>query len=96
MDESDLATLKGFDALPDCATVRAPVVGALYGISLATVWRWRRQGLLPAPTRLGGLTLWRVGDLRAHLHRPAREPGKASSDAGAQEPAPWQRGEDGT
>jgi len=67
MKDADLQALRGFDSLPDCATVRAPVVAALFSISMATVWRWRRAGLLPKPTRVGGLTLWRVEDLRRRL-----------------------------
>jgi len=70
MKDSDLAALKGFDELPDCATVRMPVVAALFCVSPATIWRWRKAGLIPSPRRVGGVTLWRVGDLRRHLVRP--------------------------
>lgn len=59
--------LAKFDELPNSARVRAPVVAALHGVSLATVWRWTKSGLLPAPTKDGpNTTTWAVGDLRRH------------------------------
>jgi predicted DNA-binding transcriptional regulator AlpA len=63
--------LKNFDHLPSDAGVRAPTVAALYGVSEPTVWRWTRSGLLPAPIKRGGVTAWRVGDLRAAMARAA-------------------------
>lgn len=57
--------LKDFDTLPASATVRLPTVCALFGISGPTVWRWSKDGRLPAPIKRGGVTGWRVGDLRA-------------------------------
>jgi predicted DNA-binding transcriptional regulator AlpA len=59
------SALQHFDELPDSAGARAPVVAVLFSISIPTVWRWSRDGTLPAPTKRGGVTLWRVGDLRA-------------------------------
>jgi prophage regulatory protein len=57
--------LAQFDAFPDSAHVRLPVVAALNGVSPATVWRWVRAGRLPSPVKLGpNTTAWRVGDLR--------------------------------
>lgn len=59
------AALAQFNDMPDAAYVRAPVVAGLYGISLATVWRWVKTGRLPAATRLGpNTTGWQVGALR--------------------------------
>lgn len=72
--------LKGFNELPDCATVRMPVVAALFSISPATVWRWQKAGHLPSPIRTGGVTRWRVGDLRAFI-APGSVAGKADSTA---------------
>jgi len=70
--------LKNFDALPDSAHVRQPVVEALFGISSATVWRRVRNSMLPAPTKFSArVTTWNVGDLRRALagqggnHAPA-------------------------
>lgn len=61
------AALEHFDKLPDSAGARVPVVAALFSVSVPTVWRWARDGHLPAPMKRGGVTLWRVGDLRRAL-----------------------------
>lgn len=61
-------SLREFDALPDIAHVKLNVVKALYAGSSATVWRRVSDGLIPAPYKLGGSTLWRVGELRAALN----------------------------
>jgi predicted DNA-binding transcriptional regulator AlpA len=63
---------ENFDNLPAAANVRVPVVAAVYGVSKPTVWRWVKAGLLPAPTRRGGVTTWSVGTIRADL--AARRP----------------------
>ncbi|MDI1282267.1 AlpA family transcriptional regulator [Brevundimonas sp.] len=57
-----------FDDLPDAAHVRLPVVATLYATSPSNVWRWVKQGLIPAPRKLGPqTTVWNVGDLRKAL-----------------------------
>lgn len=63
--------IQSFNALPDSAGVRLPVVCAVFGISAATVWRWTREGLLPEPRRLvrARATRWPVGALRELLNR---------------------------
>ena len=58
------AALAQFDKLPDAAQVRVPTVAALHGVSVVTVWRWSKNGLLPAPSKRGGVTSWSVGALR--------------------------------
>lgn len=64
-DERYQAALTGFDALPDSAYVRLPVVAALTGASRPTVWRWSKTGHLPAPKKIGRqVTGWQVGALR--------------------------------
>lgn len=66
------AALRNFDTLPDSAFVRVGVVGDLFGISIATAWRWAKAGRLPAPIRLGpGTTGWNVGELRRALSQNA-------------------------
>ena len=67
MRDRDLALLRDFDALPDGALVRLPIVMALFSISRATVWRWCEKGELPAPLHVSGVTFWRVGELRERL-----------------------------
>ena len=59
--------LHSFDSLPDSAHVRVPTVAALFGVSIVTCWRWAKNGSLPAPIKRGGVTAWRVGDLRAAM-----------------------------
>ena len=59
--------LAQFDTLPDSARVRLPTVAALFGLSTVTVWRWARNGQLPAPIKTGGITTWNVGALRLAL-----------------------------
>jgi predicted DNA-binding transcriptional regulator AlpA len=62
--------VKAFDDLPDSANVPVKVVGALFGCSTATVWRWVRSGHLVAPHRFGlRSTRWSVGELRAALNK---------------------------
>lgn len=56
-----------FDQLPDAAHVRIKVVMALYGCSKATIWRWVKKSVVPAPVKRGGITAWQVGELRKAL-----------------------------
>lgn len=59
-------TLSEFDQLPSSAHVRVGVVAALFGCSPATVWRRSQSGVL-RPKKIGGTTVWNVGELRAAL-----------------------------
>lgn len=60
--------LAQFDSLPDSAFVRQPVVLGLKGCSRVTLWRQVRDGLFPAPHKLGARMVgWRVADVRAAL-----------------------------
>jgi predicted DNA-binding transcriptional regulator AlpA len=60
--------LKNFDQLPDSASVRQPVVQALYACSAASVWRGVRSGRIPKPRKLSPrTTCWNVGELRTAL-----------------------------
>jgi predicted DNA-binding transcriptional regulator AlpA len=60
--------LRDFDQLPDSASVRLPVVKALYACSAATVWRRVKAGVIPQPKKFGEkLTAWNVGELRQAL-----------------------------
>lgn len=66
-NSGNLSALVSFDTLPDSAEVRIPVVAAVNGISVPTVWRWAKDGRLPAPKKRGGVTSWNVGELRRSL-----------------------------
>lgn len=62
--------LLNFDSLPDSAHVRVPVVAALRGCTVNTVWRHVKLGLVPAPKKLGPqITAWNVGELREYMKR---------------------------
>lgn len=61
-----------FDALPDAAHVRLPMVATLYATSPSNVWRWVQEGLIPKPRKLGPqTTVWNVGELRRALAKAA-------------------------
>lgn len=53
-----------FDNLPDGAYVSRHVIERLLEVSRATVWNMSKDGRLPKPVTVLGLTRWRVGDLR--------------------------------
>ena len=60
--------LKNFDSLPDSASVRQPVVQALFACSSASVWRGVKAGRIPKPRKLSPrTTCWNVGELRETL-----------------------------
>lgn len=61
--------LKNFDSLPDSASVRQPVVEALFACSGSTVWRRSKSGLIPKPKKIGCTTVWNVGEIRQALGR---------------------------
>lgn len=66
--ETKFSHLKNFDTLPDTANVRQPVVEALFACSSATIWRWAKAGIIPAPRKIAPrVTVWNVGELRAAL-----------------------------
>lgn len=67
--------LKYFDELPDSALVRQPIVEALFSCSNATIWRWSKKGIIPAPRKISPrVTVWNVGELRAAIKAYADEP----------------------
>jgi predicted DNA-binding transcriptional regulator AlpA len=58
------------NAFADDALVTQPQLKRLTGdVSDMTIWRWRRAGLIPQPTRIRGRNYWRAGDVRAVLDR---------------------------
>lgn len=60
--------LDNFDTLPAASFVRPTTVAAIYGVSMATVWRWAASGRIPKPVKLGpNTTAWNVGTLRNAL-----------------------------
>jgi predicted DNA-binding transcriptional regulator AlpA len=59
--------VSGFDKAPDSAQVDVEVVAALADVSRASVYRYSKAGILPAPRKFGGSSRWNVGELRAAL-----------------------------
>ena len=60
--------LRNFDFLPDSASVRQPVVQALFAYSSASIWRGVKAGRIPKPRKLSPRTpCWNVGELRQAL-----------------------------
>ena len=60
--------LVNFDAMPDSAYIRLPVLKALYGVSSATIWRGVKNHTIPSPVKLTErTTAWNVGQVRAAL-----------------------------
>ncbi len=41
----------------------ADQVAELFQCSKATIWRWRREGLIPNPIKIGRIVLWSQADL---------------------------------
>ena len=39
------------------------------GVSSMTIWRWRRDGVIPEPVSIRGRNYWRQGDVLTALHQ---------------------------
>ena len=64
--------LRDFDQLPDSASVRLPVVAALFACSVPSVYRGIKAGRIPAPRKLSPRTsCFNVGELRKALAQSA-------------------------
>jgi predicted DNA-binding transcriptional regulator AlpA len=66
-DSATRDAVVNFNSLPGDAIIRVRAVAALRGCSVPTVWRHVSVGLLAKPQKLGGITGWRVADVRASL-----------------------------
>jgi predicted DNA-binding transcriptional regulator AlpA len=68
LSQSIPTALVNFDAMPDSAYIRLPVLKALYGVSNATIWRGVKNLTIPKPVKLTErCTAWNVGMVRAAL-----------------------------
>ena len=39
-----------------------------YGsVDHSTIWRWVKKGILPAPIKIGGRSLWRLSDIQQNI-----------------------------
>ena len=52
--------------------VREPQVLGVFSMSRSKLWRDIRAGIFPAPYKHGGITIWDIRDLRAHMERIRR------------------------
>jgi predicted DNA-binding transcriptional regulator AlpA len=49
--------------------IRARELSQRLGVSLATVWRWEKKGILPKKRRIGpNVVGWLAKDIDAHLN----------------------------
>ena len=64
--------LQNFSYLPNESLVRLPILMALYGLSKASIYRFIKDGIIPAPIKLTSRTsVWIVGDIRNNLRSKA-------------------------
>ena len=64
--------LQNFSYLPNESLVRLPILMALYGLSKASIYRFIKDGIIPAPIKLTRRTsVWIVGDIRKNLRSKA-------------------------
>ena len=57
-----------FSELPDAAFVRVQTVAPLLSAHPSSVWRWAKDGSIPAPKKIAArVTGWNVGELRRFL-----------------------------
>lgn len=62
--QAEVRTLENFGLLPDDASVRLPVVCAIFSVSPGTVWRWTKEGTLSGYRKVRGCAMWQVGGIR--------------------------------
>jgi excisionase family DNA binding protein len=55
----------------DKLLVPAAEAARMLSVGRSTFFRYVKDGKLPKPVDLGGLTRWRVSDLRQHIGDPA-------------------------
>ena len=66
-EQYSAATEEQIDAL---LTIKQTI--KYYGnVDHSTIWRWVKKGILPAPIKVGGRSLWRLSDIQQNI-REAR------------------------
>lgn len=63
-------------ATPSPLLVDAREVARLLDVSLASIWRWRSAGKLPAPIRIGATLRWRRDAIEAWVNEGCPESGR--------------------
>jgi excisionase family DNA binding protein len=61
---ASIEPLRLVDAIPNTAFLSRSAVARLFGVSLSTVTRWARTGVLPAARTPGGHYRFRAEDMR--------------------------------
>jgi predicted DNA-binding transcriptional regulator AlpA len=41
----------------------------LYSVTPRTIWRWSKQGLIPGPVKVGGVSRWRRSEQLRHIEK---------------------------
>lgn len=48
--------------------LKAPEMAVLYGVSVATIWRWAQNGTIPKPQKIGAnTTRWDGAEVARHM-----------------------------
>lgn len=51
--------------------LNAPTMAKLYGVSVATIWRWSNEGLIPKPRKIGAnTTRWDGQEVAKNMESP--------------------------
>ena len=75
--------------LPEIGFVRLTTVLRLIPVGRSTVWKWIAEGKFPSPLKLsGGVTAWRVEDVRSFLKCGCWSPPGSTTDASSGERKP--------
>jgi predicted DNA-binding transcriptional regulator AlpA len=51
--------------------ISAREVADMYGVSIPTIWRWNKDGVIPKGKKLGGKVLWNRPQVERHISEPA-------------------------
>ena len=52
--------------------LKAPEMAAIYGVSVATIWRWAQAGTIPKPHKIGAnTTRWDGATVKASMEEQA-------------------------
>lgn len=51
--------------------IKETKVAALLGCHRSTVWRLAGNGDLPTPTKIGGMSRWKLSEIQAVINGPA-------------------------
>ena len=64
--------INGLPALCSVTLLRARELAVLFGVRERTIYRWRREGKIPPPIRIGGSTRWRRDDIERFFNEQRR------------------------